>query len=95
MSSGLPTVKLSFANEVKGMDSTTGHSGLMSTELLYVTCCRVTVDIQQHQDSGCAAAGVRLVFSDIRIGFCCMCCICKVYNETILQSIACTSEEPH
>ena len=41
MSSGVPTVKLSFASEVKGMDSTTGHSGLMSTELLYVTCCSV------------------------------------------------------
>ncbi len=65
MSSGLPTVKLSFANEVKGMDSTTGHSGLISTELLYVTCCRCTVDIQQHQDSGCAA-GAQLVFSNIK-----------------------------
>ena len=35
----MTTVKLSLASDVKGMDSTTGHSGRMSTELLYVTCC--------------------------------------------------------
>lgn len=48
MSSGWPTVKLSFASEVKGMDSTTGHSGLMSTELLYVTCCSAWDGDQLH-----------------------------------------------